>query len=234
MLTLISCRESASASNTFGPHVIPGQSDFFQGGPLGWPILIHGYNRTEGQAWNDFTPFSAALGEDCIVYSWPGGCHPLDFPAAEVRATLAGYRLRDVFSMRSLRAPGDSIVTHSLGARVALTALQHGAFRVNQLILMGAAVDWDVFQTGGEFANVPACCESIHILFSSRDEVLKLAFPFGDIGGDCRALGLDGPCDPLSVPANVILHDFSASIETHGAYVTDPDCSGMVRQFLRR
>lgn len=232
MLTVISCRESNASSSQFGPHVIPGEVACFDGGPLGRPILIHGYNRTETQAVQDFTPFSAALGRDCLAYSWPGGCHPLDFPSAVTRAGLAGLRLRDVFSIRRLRSGPENIITHSLGARVVLTALKRSEFRVDNLILMGAAVDWNVFDCGGEFESVPQLCNFVHVLYSNRDEVLKLAFPLGDFGGDCHALGLDGPSDPLAIPHNVVLHDVSDFIDAHAAYVTHPECSELVRRIL--
>ncbi len=232
MLTLISCRESTVNPTEFGPHVALGDQECFNGGPLDQPILIHGYNRTEDQVVQEYVPFSAALNQECIAYSWPGGCHPLDFVPAVGRAGLAGYRLRDVLSMRQLRVSSENLVTHSLGARVALTALNRGTFRVQKLILMGAAVDWNVFDRGGEFESVPACCESIHVLYSSRDEILKLAFPLGDIGGDCHALGLDGTCDPLATPSNIVLHDVSSFIESHGDYLSNPLCSEVVRAIL--
>jgi pimeloyl-ACP methyl ester carboxylesterase len=231
-LTLISCRESSANAHQFGPHVVGGEQEFFTGGPLGQPIFIHGYNRTEAQVAQDYIPFSAALNQDCIAYSWPGGCHPLDFPAAVVRADLAGYRLRDVFSMRSLRASSENLITHSLGARVALAALRDGLFRVKKLILMGAAVDWIAFNQGAEFERVPACCDSIHVLYSNHDDVLKLAFPLGDFGGDHRALGLDGPCEPLENPENVVLHNVSSFIDKHSAYLSSSQCFELVNQIL--
>lgn len=232
MLTLISCRESSVNANQFGPHVIPGDKQLFAGGPLNQPILIHGFDRTEEQVVEDYTPFSAALKQNCIVYSWPGGRHLLDFIAAVDRAADAGYRLRDVFSMRHLRICDENLVTHSLGARVALTALNRGAVCVKKLVLMGAAVDWNVFESGGEFQHVPAYCESIHVLYSNRDDVLRLAFPLGDMQGDHRALGLDGPRDPLAIPQNVVLHDVSALVDAHSAYLSNPQCSELVRQLL--
>jgi pimeloyl-ACP methyl ester carboxylesterase len=234
MLTVISCRESSTSANQFGAHVIHGIPRLFDGGPSAQPILIHGYNRTEDQVLRDYNSFSDALGRDCIAYSWPGGCHPLDFPSAVSRARLAGYRLRDVLSMRYVRACVDNLVTHSLGARVALTALAAGHLTVKNLILMAPAVDWDAFESGGEFESVPHCCESVHVLYSNRDEVLKLAFPLGDFGGDCHALGLDGPRDPLSVPPSVRLHDLSAFIPDHSAYVTDPQCAALVKVLLEQ
>ena len=232
MLTLISCRESRANATQFGPHVIAGDQDLFDGGPVDQPIFIHGYNRTEDQVAQDYKVFSAALKQDCIAYSWPGGSHPLDFPAAVNRANLAGYRLRDVFSMRCLRASNENVITHSLGARVELTALAGGSFRIKKLILMGAAVDWNVFNRGAEFEKVPACCDSIHVLYSNRDEVLKLAFPLGDFGGDHRALGLDGPCEPLEVPENVVLHDTSSFVDKHSAYLSNSQCFDLVAQML--
>ncbi len=232
MLTLISCRQSSTCADQFGPHLVAGQKEFFEGGPLGQPILVHGYNRTEAQVAQDYTAFSAALAQDCALYSWPGGCHPLDFLAAVGRAELAGWRLRDVFSMRHLRSCGEKVVTHSLGARVALAALKGGAFRIQKLILMGAAVDWSAFERGAEFENVPACCDSVHVLYSNRDDILKLAFPFGDWGGDCHALGLDGPRDPAAIPSNVQLHDLSHCIGAHSDYLSRPECCEIVRQIL--
>lgn len=231
-MTLISCRESRVNASQFGPHLVWGDQEGFNGGPLRQPILIHGYNRTEDQVVQEYIPFSTALKQDCIAYSWPGGSHPLDFPAAVGRARLAGHRLRDMLSMRQLRASSENLVTHSLGARVALTALNGGTFRVGKLVLMGAAVDWNVFDPGGEFENIPAGCESVHVLYSSRDEVLKLAFPIGDIGGDCRALGLDGTNDPLATAKNVVLHNVSSFIDGHGAYLTSPECAEVVRAIL--
>ena len=209
-----------------------GESASFDGGPLGQPILVHGYNCAEPQVVQDYAAFATALNRDCIAYSWPGGCHPLDFPAAVYRAALAGYRLRDVFSMRQLRSCRENIITHSLGARVVLTALKAGRLRVGKLILMAPAVDWNVFDVGGEFESVPACCDSVHILYSNRDEVLTLAFPVGDFGGDHRALGLDGPRDPLATPHNVMLHDLSAFIDAHSAYLTNPQCTTLVKSLL--
>jgi esterase/lipase superfamily enzyme len=232
MLTLISCRESRVNANQFGPHVITGDQEFFDGGPVDQPIFIHGYNRTEDQVAQDYIALSAALKQDCIAYSWPGGAHPLDFPAAVARANLAGYRLTDVLSMRHLRASSENVVTHSLGARVALTALKAGLFRVKKLILMGATVDWNVFDRGAEFERVATCCESIHVLYSNRDDVLKLAFPLGDFGGDHRALGLDGPREPLDVPENIFLHDVSTFIDKHSAYLSNLQCFELVRQML--
>ena len=232
MLTLISCRESSVNAHEFGPHVITGDQEFFNGGPLAQPIFIHGYNCTEDQVAKEYIRFSAALKQDCIAYSWPGGCHPLDFPAAVGRADLAGYRLRDVFSMRYLRQSNENVITHSLGARVALTALKGGLLRVKNLILMGAAVDWNVFNKGAEFERVPACCESIHVLYSNHDDVLKLAFPLSDFGGDHRALGLDGPREPLEIPENVVLHDTSSFIDNHAGYLTNSQCFELVSRIL--
>ena len=232
MLTIISCRDAAFSRDRFGLHAIPGDDELFAGGPLGQPIIIHGYNCTEERLVQEYVPFAGALGRDCIAYSWPGGGHPLDFPAAVGRASLAGYRLRDVFSMRHLRQGRDSVVAHSLGARLVLTALRDGLLQIEKLILMGPAVDWDVFESDGDFAKVPGRCESIHILYSNRDEVLKLAFPLGDFGGDCRALGFDGPRDPALVPKNIVLHDVSAFVGEHTAYLTNPECAELVRQIL--
>jgi len=134
--------------------------------------------------------------------------------------------------MRYGRSSAEQIITHSLGARVALSALNHSGLAVKTLILMAPALDWNAFEHGGEFELVPSCCEAVHILYSNRDEVLKLAYPIGDIGGGSHALGLDGPRDPLQVPHNVFLHDVSAFIPNHTSYLSEPKCAKLVRQIL--
>ncbi len=233
MLSVLSCRGSGFSSDTFGPHALTGAHEVFAGGPMGQPILVHGYNCPEPSVIKSYTSFAKALGCDCTVYSWPSGCHPLDFLPAVGRASIAGaLGLRDVFSMRHLRQCCDSVITHSLGARVALTALKDGPFGLKRLVLMAPAVDWNAFEAGGEFADVPACCGSVHVLYSRRDEVLKLAFPAADPHGDHSALGLDGPRNPSAIPHNVVLHDMSDVISCHGAYLTAPECAELIRNIL--
>src|SRR5947207_2379624 len=103
-LTILSCRGANYDPERFGPHQIAGVADLFAGGPPHQPILVHGYNVSQPHLKTTYEHYVKLLGRDAIGYSWPGGDHPLDFVVATVRARDAGYRLRDVLSMRAIQS----------------------------------------------------------------------------------------------------------------------------------
>ena len=103
-----------------------------------------------------------------------------------------------------------SFVSHSLGARVALTTIQGlaSSFAIRRLVLMAAAVDDDCLTQ--EFGAAAAKVADISLLTSDCDDVLKIAFPLGNpLSGIFAqghpywhaALGRDGPA-ALPVPNN--------------------------------
>lgn len=231
ILPVITCRDGALSPDNFGALRLVGESGLFTGGPETNLLAIHGYNNTETQVLTSYTRFLGNIKTPFTAFSWPGGDHPIEFVAAVIRAGESGYRFRDLLTMRYMKyGKLDSVITHSLGARVALTALKDGYVQVDKLILMAPAVDDDALSN--EFASVPGQCRTVDILYSKWDSVLNFAFPIGDVLGNHRALGFSGPSSKL--PSNVTSHDCSAFIQEHSDYLKVPQSSDLVNTILSR
>lgn len=100
-----------------GPAV--SEDDLNGTGLHNWAVnMEYHLNRAAGFDGEDWTPYSRI-----INISWPGDTGATDFMQAELNAMAAGRRL--VPLLQQLRAAGIKVnlITHSLGARVALTAL---------------------------------------------------------------------------------------------------------------
>ena len=145
---------------------------------------------------------------------WPGDSRwvpYLDYPlegneAIKSGQILAGYLRNKFVGVNSL-----SFASHSLGARVMLETIRNlgQAFQLKTLTLMAPAVDDTCLVR--EYSDSAAAMKNISVLASSRDEVLKLAFPAGNTFAGIvtrgepywnGALGRYGP-NPPGQPANV-------------------------------
>lgn len=77
-----------------------------------------------------------------------------------------------------------SFATHSLGARVAMgtvrTVCQIG-FRIEQICLMAPAIDDDSLSDARIYRRATNHSRRVSVLSSVEDEVLKLAYPVGDL-----------------------------------------------------
>jgi pimeloyl-ACP methyl ester carboxylesterase len=176
-------------------------------------IATHGFyvNRADGigtlSAWESLLqlpPASAFVG-----LLWPGdseSIHALSYPVELKNAMAAGAMVGQFLDQNFGNAASIAFVSHSLGARVVLQAVRTMTRPVRRLILMAGAIS-DKCLTG-EFAAVPAKVESISLLASKEDEVLRWAFPIGDFAAEIvdrdhpwweSALGRFGPWRP---PAN--------------------------------
>lgn len=189
----------------------------FLSGIQGRHVLIatHGFNvdRAAGTAclsnWErllQLPPESAFLG-----LLWPGDSvwlHGLDYPEEPRVADDAGELVASFVDTSLAQAASLSFASHSLGARVLLSAVANLHRPARRAIIMAGAIDDDClideFQTAAE--NVG----EISILASAEDEVLSLAFPLGNFAGGVltdghpwlrTALGRHGPSTPL--PLNV-------------------------------
>lgn len=86
---------------------------------------------------------------------------------------LAGFCDRWLGNARSI-----SFASHSLGARLILTAAQKMSRRPHLLCLTAAAIDRDCLSA--EFKAAARKADHISVLASRRDWVLKVAFRIGD------------------------------------------------------
>jgi len=174
-------------------------------------IATHGFNVNRQQGieclsnWESLlvpTPFPGAF----VGLLWPGdseSLHALSYPVEPRNATAAGNMIAAFVDNCFGNAASISLVSHSLGARVVLQTVSQMKRPVRRTILMAGAIGDDCLT--GEFASVPAKVGTISMLASKEDEVLRWAFPLGDLVAEIvdhdhpwweSALGRFGPSKP--------------------------------------
>lgn len=88
-------------------------------GAHNWAVnMEYELNRAAGFDGQDWVPYSRL-----IHISWPGNTGATDFTQSELNAMTAGRRLVPILRQLAEAGIAINLVTHSLGARVALTAL---------------------------------------------------------------------------------------------------------------
>lgn len=228
----VSCRENFDDSNDFSPSAFSIRGDL-SGPSIHLPqvvdkiassdrvlVLIHGYrNSVEGAAaaYEQVAAPMAAYYDHVIGWYWPGGGLVVSFPLAMKRANVAGQRLALFLAYLSIAGAVIDVETHSLGARVGLSALACGR-PMRNVILTAPAVDHDALHPLKEFDSAVGMAQAIHILYSRRDDVLRKAYPLGDFDGHDRALGLDGPSRFELLDERVSVADCTAVVGEHGGY----------------
>ena len=151
---------------------------------------------------------------------WPGDsvwAHGLDYPDEPKVANDAGWMIGPFLDQTFAGAASISFASHSLGARVVLATISHMNRRTRRAILMAGAIDNNCFNT--EFAGQTGQIDKISVLASTKDDVLELAFPLGNLIGGIIAeghpwfhtsLGRSGPAEvmpdnflqPFQIPSN--------------------------------
>ncbi|MGC9157691.1 MAG: alpha/beta hydrolase [Terracidiphilus sp.] len=171
-------------------------------------IATHGFNTNRAQGIEMLSDWESLLGPApfpgaFIGFLWPGDSefwHTLSYPVEPRHATDSGNRLAEFVNRNFQNAVSLSFVSHSLGARVILQTIHRTKRPVRRAIVMAGAVS-DHCLTG-EFAAVPPKVEVISVLASKKDEVLRWAFPLGDLSAEIidrehpwweSALGRFGP-----------------------------------------
>ena len=221
----LSCRTSMRGGDV-GPVLVgDGASTFLDYTPMlretqGRHLLIgvHGFNVDQADGVDHMQQWERLLelGGAAVFLGglWPGDSAwlgALEYAFAAKTAMRSGDALAAFINANLTQAASISFVSHSLGARVALRAIQQlaSSFTVRRLVMMAPAVDDDCLT--GEFAAAAKRVGDISVLASNCDQVLKLAFPLGNpISGIIAeghpfwhaALGREGPAT-LPVPNNV-------------------------------
>lgn len=127
------------------------------------------------------------LGENGLFVGvlWPGDSRwvpYIDYPVEGDEAIksghiLAGYLIKTFPGVNSL-----SFTSHSLGARTMLEAirsLENSSFKLRTLTVMAAAIDDTCLVN--EYQDAAQQMTKISVLSSASDDVLKLAFPAGNL-----------------------------------------------------
>jgi len=177
-------------------------------------LAIHGFNvpRPHGvvslaalEAYLDLPPNYRFFG-----VLWPGDFWlPLvDYPWEAGHAVKAGQKIaryaNDIFAS----AASISFISHSLGGRVLLEAVQNLERPAAQLCVTAGAVDDDCLD--GQYLKAEQNALRTSVLSSLNDKVLQLAYPVGDFVSDVLlgdgdspwrpALGRAGPKPPYAPP----------------------------------
>lgn len=202
-------------------------------------LVTHGFNvdRVHGEAKLDNFHTLLPPGMDTVVVVgilWPGDCRiPIfvDYVVEGNEAIETGQKLATFLNLNFTGALTLSFASHSLGARVILETIR-GLDRpsVRRLLIMAGAIDDTCLSN--EYADAASKAQSISILASRCDDVLKLAFPLGNpISGIISrghpywhaALGREGPSNPYP-PGNKLQPDWQIPEEWnygHHDYLTD-------------
>ena len=170
---------------------------------------IHGFNVNYRSGANSFGLLDGSLGlvesEIFIGVLWPGDfwIPAVNYPFEGSDAMECGRRLADFCTRWLFEAQSLSFFSHSLGARLALEAVTHLDRRARMLCLTAAAINRDCLTA--EYRSAAANADTIFLLSSHSDTVLRLAFPMGDPISNIlhhdhaffgAALGYEGPPSP--------------------------------------
>ncbi len=150
-------------------------------------FLVHGFNVTRPHGLERLGRFADQLAH-CLDWAlvsvvWPGDAwipginYVVEGRDADDTAAEFAKFLRDGLPAR----PTLSFATHSLGARVALETLRRlgDEFEVGQLCLMASAVDDDCLSD--IYSDVTSRARRVAVLSSVEDNVLRSAYPLGDL-----------------------------------------------------
>ncbi|MGB7218777.1 MAG: alpha/beta hydrolase [Vicinamibacterales bacterium] len=203
----------------------------------------------------------------CVLFSWPSdglkiGYYP-DRADARGTADELGSVLKELFdqqvtvqtkAMETGRSPCKakvSIIAHSMGNYLVQKAMQHVWSQknqpllmslVNQLLMVGADVDNDLFKGGEEIDHgdgdaIANLTYRVTAFYTGKDATLGLSAGFKHFGK--RRLGRSGLDRTTQAPDNVwdidctkFFEDISAG-KAHSAYFDVEDTRKVMRQVLR-
>jgi hypothetical protein len=173
-------------------------------------VATHGFNVSYIHGLQSLANLDAALGLSPALFIgvlWPG-----DWVIPAVNYPLAG-------------ASTVSFISHSLGARVVLEAVEQLGRPAKVICLTAAAVNADCLSA--EYSAADSEVTTIVNLASDNDLVLKLAYPAGDLIATIlhpdhnafqRALGALGPAAPVA--PNITAYQISRGpAYDHGDYL---------------
>jgi Alpha/beta hydrolase of unknown function (DUF900) len=157
-------------------------------------IATHGFNVNRADGIECLSNWEGLLqlpdGSAFVGLLWPGDsiwAHGLDYPGEPKVADDAGPLIADFVDQYFVGAASISFASHSLGARVVLSAVNNMSLPVRRVMLMAGAVDDNCLTN--EFEAAAAKVDRISLLSSAKDEVLSLAFPMGNLFSGIIAAG---------------------------------------------
>lgn len=197
-------------------------------------ILVHGFNNKMTDVMSAYWEIVSRMNETevfgakgyglVIGFTWPGMAIGPLYIAAVKTAKSSAPRLLELLTELAPVAHSVDVQTHSLGARVALTALKDPKkIFIDNLLLSAPAVDNHLLEPDESFFNSTQSCNRCIVLHSRKDAVLGSAYWVGDLtDGIHAALGLKGTRNKtitLAKTPNVYVVDCTSKVGTdHGGY----------------
>lgn len=151
-------------------------------------FVTHGFNVNQQQGYSSVGNWQTLLQLDpsflFVGMVWPGDSSwlgPLCYPGEGRHAIACGNLLANFIKTYVAGADSISFVSHSLGGRFILQAVQQlkGSIPVRQVAVMAGAINDDCLT--GEYQVAASWIGEINILASSKDDVLSKAFPIGNV-----------------------------------------------------
>jgi esterase/lipase superfamily enzyme len=196
-------------------------------------LLIHGYRNKRENVVGGYAMIDNQLRakgilgtggrayDEVVGIAWPGGLFRISYLIAKKRASKIADSVFARLEKVVAQAKAVDVMTHSLGARVILKALQNADPNkklIRNLILTAPAVDDESIQEGEKFFGATQTCRDVYVLHSDADPVLSTFFKVPLLGDSDRALGERGPEKPNKVGKNVHLIDCIKIVKEHSDY----------------
>lgn len=204
-------------------------------------VLVHGYNNEIDDVMRayrivaDHVQLRLADHYDAVLaYTWPGGDAATDWIAAKRRAGIAGVRLAGELATIGGAAAAIDVMSHSLGGRVALSALgQMPRGVVRYQYLLASAIDNECLEPSQKYHAAVGRLEATLVMHSRRDGTLRFIYRFAQFD---RALGDTGPEDPgviLREMPSISVANCKWVIASHGDYKSTPAIYTTIDHWLR-
>lgn len=179
-------------------------------------MVTHGFNVNQMDGLRELSDWVKLLNLGstvCVGMLWPGDArwiHVVDYPVEGNEAMTAGNELASFINTNFSGALSLSFASHSLGARMVMQTIAGLSRSVRRLLLMAGAIDNTCLSS--EYAAAAEKVQSISVLASRSDDVLKWAFPAGNFVSGLfsrgvpyihEAMGREGPAEPYPSPDNI-------------------------------
>jgi esterase/lipase superfamily enzyme len=220
--TYLKIADAIVDADTAGKHVI---------------LAVHGFNVSRPKGVRSLARLERQLQltADQVFFGvlWPGDfwLPVVNYPAEASDAAASGIYLAQYINTWMTHALSLSFISHSLGGRVLLEAVQGLARPAREVVVTAGAVDDNCL--AGQYASVKAKAGRLSVLSSAKDKVLGLAYPLGDFASDVfwgdkdspwhGALGLHGPKPAETFPGVTPRQIPDSPAYGHGDYFPPSD-----------
>lgn len=195
-------------------------------------VLIHGFKASISDIRSTLEKVASGVEgiyDAVIAYAYPACAVPFQYEEARNKALYAAqHRLPQILAWIALVAERVDVAAHSMGAFLALNALNQSACpKITNLFLLGGAVgEKSVLPNYSPYICALQKVENIYSLYSCNDKIL----PWHTFLTQERTLGRPGALPSRMIADNVHLVNASDVVSSHSAYLTSQAVMDFVKQ----